>query len=92
MLIPFIPLVPAFEAFNAILGIYAKEADDRVRQQIDEAMLGQDELEKHLQEEDSHGLVKLVRYSRLQLQAYYRVIYYKISKYARLYLIHFVYN
>lgn len=73
VIIPFIPFIPATEGGNAILQIYANEADDRIRQQIDEAMLGQDELEKHLQAEDVHGLVKLVRYSRLQLQAYYRI-------------------
>lgn len=73
VMIPLLPLVLASEGFNAILGMYAKEADDRVRQQIDEVMVGQDELEKHLQAEDAHGLVKLVRYSRLQLQAYYQI-------------------
>lgn len=73
VIIPFLPFVPATEGINVILRLYAKDADDRIRQQINEAMLGQDELEKHLQAEDTHGLVKLVRYSRLQLQAYYQI-------------------
>lgn len=73
VIIPLIPLAPLSVGLSAILGMYAKEADNRVKQQIDEAMLGQDELEKNLQAEDVHGLVKLIRYSRLQLQAYYRI-------------------
>ena len=70
---PLIPVAVGGVWLSSILGMYAKDADERISQQIDEAMLGQNELEKHLQAEDTHGLVKLVRYSRLQLQAYYGI-------------------
>ena len=73
VIIPLIPVAFAAEPVNVLLNMYAKDADERVRQLIEQATLGQDELEKLLQAEDSHGLVKLVRYSRLQLQAYYQI-------------------
>lgn len=70
---PFLVVAVSFFLPEKILAMYATEADERLRQQIDDAMFGQDELERLLQNEDRHGLVKLVRYSRLQLQAYYRI-------------------
>lgn len=73
LFIPYLPIALSVSWILELSGLYAKEAEDRVRQQIDAVMTGQDELEKSLQAEDSFGLVKLIRYSRLQLQAYYQI-------------------
>lgn len=73
LFIPYLPIALSISWISNLAGIYAKEAEDRIRQQVDAVMTGQDELERSLQADDSFGLVKLIRYSRLQLQAYYQI-------------------
>ena len=69
--VPLVVVVIASGILEPMWDMYAVEADARVNAKIDEAMDGQEKLELDLMRKDKSGLVKLIRYSRLQLKSYY---------------------
>jgi hypothetical protein len=70
ILIPFIPFYLAREAMPSALRSYLS---DRTQKRIDDINEEQEKVEDELLRKDDTGLIQLIRYSRLQLNAYYTV-------------------
>lgn len=67
-----LPIVPASIAKN-ILGLYIEEQESEIKQKVQEVKEVQTDLESQLEKEDTTGLIPLIRYSRVQLEAYYTI-------------------
>ena len=68
ILIPLFPFIYGAKVLGPLLAFYVR---DRSLQEANKASKKQDELEQKLIEEDTTGLIELVRNSRLQLREYY---------------------
>jgi len=68
--IPLMPFVYARRLIGPILGLYA---EDKLQKQVDEIAGKQSDIEDELIKSDKTGLIQLIRYSRLQLTAYYAI-------------------
>jgi hypothetical protein len=73
LIIPFIPIALFQEFLGALLESILDESDSRIRRSVNEADEQQTQIESKLEEQDDTGLIPLIRYSRLQLQAYYEL-------------------
>lgn len=72
VIMPFIPF--AFISFiGEILNLYLDEQEDIVAGKFSELNRGQKNIETELEKNDKAGLIPLIRYSRLQLEAYYSI-------------------
>lgn len=69
------PFAPAFlfEFFGKVANLYLKEEEERSLAALKKIDSDQTEIERQLEQSDASGLVSLIRYSRLQLEAYYRI-------------------
>jgi hypothetical protein len=70
--IPFSPLAGSSFIGN-ILSLYLNEQEEVVAGKFSELNRGQQSIEAELETKDKAGLIPLIRYSRLQLEAYYRI-------------------
>lgn len=67
-----LPTTPASIAKN-ILGLYIEDQEFEIKQKVHEVKEVQTDLESQLEKEDTSGLIPLIRYSRVQLEAYYTI-------------------
>lgn len=67
-----LPSVPASTAKN-ILGLYIEDQESEIKQKVHEVKEVQTDLESQLENDDTTGLIPLIRYSRVQLEAYYTI-------------------
>ena len=67
-----IPGLPVLLA-SQVLRSYAEGTDSELTRQVDRLGVEQSEAERSLENSDKTGLIPLVRYSRMQLQAYYKI-------------------
>ncbi|NJK52513.1 MAG: hypothetical protein HC936_06225 [Leptolyngbyaceae cyanobacterium SU_3_3] len=72
LIIPFMPLY-IIPSLDSILELIAEDREGALRRKVDEADEQQALVEKELEAKDASGLIPLIRYSRLQLQAYYKI-------------------
>lgn len=56
-----------------VLRSYAEETDTEVARRVEMLSVGQSAAEEKLERDDKSGLMPLVRYSRMQLEAYYSI-------------------
>lgn len=71
-----LPLYPPFAAILAtgyVVGIYGDEAAEKLKRTLEQGSAQQASAEDELAKEDKTGLVPLLRYSRVQLEAYYEI-------------------
>lgn len=71
----FIPVIPViiFEPIGNIINLYLNEQEEKIANKFFELDRGQQNIETELERNDKAGLIPLIRYSRLQLEAYYRI-------------------
>lgn len=72
VIIPFLPLA-FIEFIGAIVNLYLKEQEEFVSEKFSALDKGQKSIEIELDNNDKAGLIPIIRYSRLQLEAYYRI-------------------
>ncbi len=70
VMIPLMPFVSARQLLGPILCLYA---EDKLQKKVDEIADKQSDIEDELITKDTTGLIQLIRYSRLQLTAYYSI-------------------
>lgn len=56
-----------------VLRVYAEATESEVTRQVDRLSIEQSAAERLLEDSDRTGLIPLVRYSRMQLEAYYKI-------------------
>lgn len=75
----FLAILPLYAPAGAVIAtvwvlrIYADAETAKVTQALDRGSQEQAQIENELKENDPSGLVSLVQYSRIQLEAYYRI-------------------
>ncbi|HML14692.1 MAG TPA: hypothetical protein VK456_15400, partial [Xanthobacteraceae bacterium] len=69
---PFVPFY-LFLVFPPILNLYLEEEEKSKQQALIKIKSEREKIEEELEAKDDSGLVSLVRYSRLQLEEYYRI-------------------
>lgn len=67
-----LPIVTASIAKN-IVGLYIEDQESEIKQKVHEVKEVQTDLESQLEKEDTTGLIPLIRYSRVELEAYYTI-------------------
>jgi len=72
VIIPFIPLA-SIEFIGDIINLYIEEQEELVSEKFSALYKGQESIEIELKNNDKAGLIPIIRYSRLQLEAYYRI-------------------
>lgn len=72
-IIPFVPVALGLETINRIFRLYIEEQESAVKQKFSDLDIDQRAAEKALEANDKTGLIPLIQYSRLQLEAYYSI-------------------
>lgn len=70
---PFFPFILSGPVISGILKLYADDAEKMYNAKIDEIHDKQSNLEDVLSQKDTEGLIPLVKYSRIELQQYYKI-------------------
>lgn len=59
--------------FSKVVGISINEEDHEVKKSMDRVLSEEEKLLNTVEKEDKSGLIPLIKYSRLQLEAYYKI-------------------
>jgi hypothetical protein len=73
LLIPFSTIAFPVIGVGQIMRAYVEESEQKIKDQVGRIGLDQEAAETALEAQDPTGLVPLIRYSRLQLEAYYTI-------------------
>ncbi|MBI1804860.1 MAG: hypothetical protein HY033_12980 [Ignavibacteriae bacterium] len=73
VIIPFIPIGYSAGIIKGILNIFIEEEESPLKNKLLSIERSQAEIENTLEKNEKGGLIPLVKYSRLQLEAYYKI-------------------
>jgi hypothetical protein len=71
--LPLVPFAPIFQGIGATLSLYIDDQTARVTEAVNRGSSQLETVEEELKATDKSGLVPLLRYSRVQLESYYRI-------------------